>query len=190
MSPARRVTVIAHELRGFHPAGGMGTATTFLALALARMGHAVEILLGKHSVGSIDPYWETVYTEAGVRIRPMPQGDEPVEPWRFSHAHSVQLGLQAQPPDVVIAHDFGAPAYSALRLRQAGIAFEGTLFVVFCHGTRRYVADRSSRPGENGSARARRAWPPRARAPRRRVSVRLWVLQRWPVARDDRLAML
>ena len=147
MSPARRVTVIAHELRGFHPAGGMGTATTFLALALARMGHAVEILLGKHSVGSIDPYWETVYTEAGVRIRPMPQGDEPVEPWHFSHAHSVQLGLQAQPPDVVIAHDLGAPAYSALRLRQAGIAFEGTLFVVFCHGTRRYVADRSPNIG-------------------------------------------
>jgi O-antigen biosynthesis protein len=147
MSPARRVTVIAHELRGFHPAGGMGTATTFLALALARMGHAVEILLGKHSVGSIDPYWETVYSEAGVRIRPVPRGDEPVEPWHFAHAHSVQLGLQAQPPDVVIAHDFGAPAYSALRLRQAGIAFGDTLFVVFCHGTRRYVADRSPNIG-------------------------------------------
>jgi glycosyltransferase involved in cell wall biosynthesis len=147
MSPARRVTLIAHELRGFHPAGGMGTATTFLALALARLGHSVEILLGKHSVGSIDPYWETVYSEAGVRIRPAPQSEERVEPWHFAHAHNVQLGLQADPPDVVIAHDFGAPAYSALRLRQAGVGFEDTLFVVFCHGTRRYVADRSPNIG-------------------------------------------
>ena len=45
------------------------------------------------------------------------------------------LGLQADPPDVVVAHDFGAPAYSALRLRQAGVGFDDTLFVVFCHGT-------------------------------------------------------
>jgi glycosyltransferase involved in cell wall biosynthesis len=143
MPSARRVTVIAHELRGFQPAGGMGTATSFLALALARMGHSVEILLGKHSVGSIDPYWKSVYTGAGIRIRAAPRSDEPVEPWHFAHAHSVSLGLKADVPDVVIAHDFGAPAYSALRLRQAGIAFDNTLFVVFCHGTRRYVANLS-----------------------------------------------
>ena len=138
-----RVTVIAHELRGFLPVGGMGTATTFLALALARMGHSVEILLGKHALESIDPTWEAMYRNAGVSIRPAPQSDEPVEPWRFSYAHNVTLGLQAKPTDVVIAHDFGAPVYSALRLRQAGIAFEESLFVVFCHGTRRYVADLS-----------------------------------------------
>ncbi len=140
---ARRVTVIAHELRGFLPVGGMGTATTFLALALARLGHSVEILLGKHSLDAIDSHWETVYRSAGVRIRPVPQSDEPVEPWEFAHAHNVELGLRADLPDVVIAHDFGAPAYSALRLRQAGIAFENTLFVVFCHGSRRYVVDLS-----------------------------------------------
>ena len=140
---ACRVTVIAHELRGFSPVGGMGTATTFLALALARMGHSIEILLGKHSLGSIDAGWEAVYRDAGVRIRPAPTATEPVEPWEFAHAHSVALGLQAGLPDVVIAHDFGAPAYSALRLRQASLAFEDSLFVVFCHGPRRYVVDLS-----------------------------------------------
>jgi glycosyltransferase involved in cell wall biosynthesis len=141
MPNARRVTVIAHELRGVRPVGGMGTAITFLALALARLGHSVEILLGKHAPGSIDPYWESVYTGAGIRIRPTPQSDEPVVPWQFAHAHNVMLGLRDEPPDVVIAHDFGAPAYSALRLRQAGLAFKNTLFVVFCHGTRRWLLD-------------------------------------------------
>ena len=139
----RRVTVIAHELRGFSPVGGMGTATTFLSLALARLGHSVEILLGKHSPGSIDPYWKDVYSRAGVGIRPAPQEHERVEPWQFVHPHRIELGLRADVPDVVIAHDFGAPAYSALRLREAGLGFENCLFVVFCHGTRRYVADLS-----------------------------------------------
>jgi glycosyltransferase involved in cell wall biosynthesis len=143
MSTARRVTVIAHELRGFQPVGGMGTATTFLALALARLGHSVEILLGKHSLSSIDPHWGSVYERGGVRLRQAPRPDEPVEPWQFDFPHSIELGLLADPPDVVIAHDFAAPAYSALRLRQAGIAFQDTLFVVFCHGPRRYVVDLS-----------------------------------------------
>jgi glycosyltransferase involved in cell wall biosynthesis len=143
MATARRVTVIAHELRGFRPVGGMGTATTFLALALARCGHAVEILLGKHSPEAIDPHWAGVYHEAGIEIRPAPQSPELVHPWHFDYPRSVELGLEANPPDVVIAHDFGAPAYSALRLRQAGLAFEDTLFVVFCHGPRRYVVDLS-----------------------------------------------
>jgi len=143
MPPARRVTVIAHELRGFRPVGGMGTATAFLALALARLEHPVEILLGRREPHSIDPYWLGVYTNAGIRFRPVPVSADPVEPWEFAHAHAVMLGLRDDPPDVVIAHDFGAPAYSALRLRQAGLGFENTLFVVFCHGPRRYVLDLS-----------------------------------------------
>jgi glycosyltransferase involved in cell wall biosynthesis len=138
------VTVVAHELRGFQPVGGMGTATTFLALALARLGHPVEILLGKHSRQSIDPSWQSVYDEAGIEIRPVPRPPKAVEPWHFAHTHAVALGLQESQPDVVVAHDFGAPAYAALRLRQAGIAFQDTLFVVYCHGPRRWIADINS----------------------------------------------
>lgn len=143
MATARRVTVIAHELRGFRPVGGMGTATAFLALALARLGHSVEILLGKRDPRSLDPYWADLYSSAGVAVRPAPQPTARVEPWQFAHAHSVMLGLRDDPPDVVIAHDFGAPAYSALRLRHLGLGFDDTLFVVFCHGPRRYVVDLS-----------------------------------------------
>jgi glycosyltransferase involved in cell wall biosynthesis len=117
----------------------MGTATTFLALALARIGHSVELLLGMDSPPALDPYWESVYQRAGIRLRRAPRVK--CEPWHFVHAHSIELGLREAPPDVVIAHDFGAPAYTALRLRQMGIAFEDTLFVVFCHGTRRYMLD-------------------------------------------------
>ena len=92
---------------------------------------------------SIDPYWLSLYDGRRNPDSPRSPSKEFVEPWHFAQPHSVLLGLQADPPDIVIAHDLGAPAYSALRLRQAGIAFENTLFVVFCHGTRRYIANLS-----------------------------------------------
>jgi glycosyltransferase involved in cell wall biosynthesis len=139
LATPKRVTVVAHELRGIRPVGGMGTATTFLALALARAGHDVELLLGRDSPPSLEPYWQEMYERAGVRVRRAPRAE--CEPWYFLHEHSIALGLREAPPDVVVAHDFGAPAYMALRLRQAGLALEDTLFVVFCHGTRRYLMD-------------------------------------------------
>src|SRR5437762_2603682 len=105
----------------------MGTATTFLALALARIGHSVEILLGVNAPEAMDSHWAGVYARAGVRIRAAPPLDERVEPWHFMHARSIELGLREDPPDVVVAHDFGAPVHTALRLRDAGLAFEDTL---------------------------------------------------------------
>src|SRR5512133_217753 len=143
MATARRVTLIAHELRGFVPAGGMGTATSFLALALSRMGNEVEVLLGVNRPEAMDPHWADTYARAGIRIRAAPPADARVEPWHFMHARSIELGLREDPPDVVVAPDFGAAAYTALWIREAGIAFEDTLFVVFCHGPWRYALDLS-----------------------------------------------
>jgi hypothetical protein len=143
--PQRRITLVANELRGFYPAGGMGTATTFLALALARMGHWVDILLSWQPQRSLDPYWATVYAEAGVRIQRVPDSGERVEPQRFAVMRNVELALRAHPPDIVVVHDLSAPAYSALRLRQFGLALEDVLFVVFCHGTRRWITEMSGR---------------------------------------------
>ena len=138
---SRRVTLLANELRGMRPAGGMGSATAFLAIALARMGHATEILIGRDPARAIDPYWEDVYRSAGVRIRRAADWPERVEPAHFRVTRNIELALRDDPPDVVVAPDFGAPGYAAVRMRQAGLGFENTLFVVSCHGPRRYVLD-------------------------------------------------
>jgi glycosyltransferase involved in cell wall biosynthesis len=143
----RRITLIANELRGLYPAGGMGTATTFLALALARMGHSVELLIAWQPQRALDAYWEDVYANAGISVRRAEPSGERVTPQHFEIPRTVELALRADPPDVVIATDLSAPAYSALRLRQAGLAFADTLFVVFCHGTRRWILEMSGRVG-------------------------------------------
>ncbi len=138
MTP-RRITLVSSQLLGYVRTGGVGTATTFLAIALARMGHAVEALyIGEPPTQPADPEWTRLYEQAGVTIRVLPRGEQ-VEPRLFARIHDVELALIADPPDVVITQDAGAPAYTALRLRQAGLALERTLFVVLCHGTRRWV---------------------------------------------------
>jgi glycosyltransferase involved in cell wall biosynthesis len=139
----RRVTLVADELLGLQ-GGGLGTATTFLAAALARMGHRTEVLyVGDPTARPVEPEWAEFYEQAGVGLRVMPRGDERVEPSYFARMRDVDHALQHDPPDVVITQDLAAPAYVALRRRQLGLGYSTTSFVVYCHGTRRWIADAS-----------------------------------------------
>jgi glycosyltransferase involved in cell wall biosynthesis len=139
----RRVTLVADELLGLQ-GGGLGTATTFLAAALARMGHRTEVLyVGDPTARPVEPEWAEFYEQAGVGLRVLPRSDERVEPSYFARMRDVDHALQHDPPDVVITQDLAAPAYVALRRRQLGLDYSTTSFVVYCHGTRRWIADAS-----------------------------------------------
>jgi glycosyltransferase involved in cell wall biosynthesis len=139
---ARRVAFAAAELLGYDRTGGAGTATTFLAVALARRGHDVDVLyVGRARERAMDPDWKPFYAENGVAVRVPQYGDERFDSPYFARMHAVERALAADPPDVVVAHEFWAPAYTALRLRQLGLGFERTLFVAFCHGTWRWTKD-------------------------------------------------
>jgi glycosyltransferase involved in cell wall biosynthesis len=139
---SRRVTLVADELLGYGRHGGLGTATSFLTLALARIGHQVEVLyVGAQPSTPVGGEWARLYPRADVALRMPPPVDEETEPPYFARIHQTELALAAEPPDVVIAQDLAAPCYIALRLRHLGLAFENTLFVAYCHGTRQWITD-------------------------------------------------
>jgi O-antigen biosynthesis protein len=137
---SRRITLVTSQLLGFETGGGVGAATTFLAIALARMGHQVAVLYAKERLPHpMEDEWTSRYEREGVEIRFLPATELAVEPADFARMRAVELALRADPPDVVISHEWGAPAYIALRLRQVGLAFKETLFVTYCHGTGRWA---------------------------------------------------
>jgi glycosyltransferase involved in cell wall biosynthesis len=157
----RRVTFVADELLGY-AGNGIGTTTTFVSVALARRGHDVTVLFaGPPRSGPVTPEWQSLYQDAGVLVRELGPGPGNVEPRQFARAREVEAALRVDPPDVVVVQDLGAPAYTALRLRSLGLAFERTLFVAFCHGTRRWVTDVSRKirvqPGAHAVAVLERA---------------------------------
>jgi len=119
--------------------GGAGTANTFLAFALARLGHDVEILFTDPWIrDELDPSWAREYAERGVHVRRLEAG-ETVVPRALTVTHAVDQALRADPPDVVVAGDWAGPAYAALQLRELGLDYPNTAFVVYCHGTNAWV---------------------------------------------------
>ena len=140
--PQQRITLVAGELLGHVRTGGLGTATTHLAVALGRRGHRVEVLYtGEPPRVPVADEWLRLYADAGVEVRPLPRAGGAVEPAFFAQIRDVERALRDDPPDVVITQDLAAPAYASLRLRSLGLGFERTLFVVYCHGTRQWITD-------------------------------------------------
>jgi len=148
------VAFVADELLGY-AGNGIGTTTTFVSLALARRGYDVQVLfVGTPPAKPVEAEWQRLYDDAGVRVRVVPRGREHVQPSYFARARDVEAALREDPPDVVVVQDLGALAYTAIRLRTLGLAFEQTSFVVFCHGTRQWITDVSRKvrvlPGAHG----------------------------------------
>jgi O-antigen biosynthesis protein len=139
---SKRVTLVADELLGYVKTGGLGTATTYLALGLARQGHEVELLyVGQPPTAPMVADWARLYESEGVGIRILERSSDAVEPSFFARMRDTEQALRIDPPDIVITQDLAAPAYTALRQRQLGFAFDSTLFVVYCHGTRQWITD-------------------------------------------------
>jgi glycosyltransferase involved in cell wall biosynthesis len=139
MTP-RRITVVASEILGVPGAGGPGTADSFLAIALGRRGHDVELLVAPgRDVSRLSAAWQQTYAEANVRIRAL-KDDGSVRPAFLAPAAHVYEGLRNDPPDVVVADDWRALPYAVLRARQAGRALGDTAVVLYCHGPARVFA--------------------------------------------------
>jgi glycosyltransferase involved in cell wall biosynthesis len=140
MTP-RRITVVASEILGVPGTGGPGTADSFLAVALGRRGHDVELVVAPgRDVSGLSAAWQRTYADANVRIRPL-EDDGSVRPAFLAPAAHVYDALREDPPEVVVADDWRALPYAALRARQAGRALGDTAFVLYCHGPARVFAE-------------------------------------------------
>ncbi len=151
MPDGKRITLVTDEILGVVRTGGAGTANTFLAFALARLGHNVEVLL--HGLGAttpVDNSWAEQYSARGIRIRRVDPARERVG-HAFASTYAVQESLKVDTPELVVAHDCYAPGYASLRLRELGLAFPGTAFAIYCHGTTGWTYE---------AHRKLRRWPP------------------------------
>src|SRR5919201_919387 len=118
MARRKRVVLVADEALGYVRTGGIGTATTYLAVALARMGHEVELLaVGDIPSAPMGEDWSRLYDQMGVAVRPLPRSTRRIEPSYFARMRDVEDTLASDPPDVVVTQDLAAPAYTALRTR-------------------------------------------------------------------------
>src|SRR5436305_13187443 len=100
----RTVTVVASELLGRAGTGGAGTADSLLAVALARHGHQVELLVASgRAIGPINAHWTRIYASADVAIRVL-EPTRAVRPPYLAPPYEVLPALRERAPEVAVVN--------------------------------------------------------------------------------------
>lgn len=138
---ARRIQIAASEVLGMPGTGGAATADSLLALALARHGHDVELLVAPgRTIEPLAEPWAGLYNTHGVRVRRLEQRGT-VRPPYLAPTLAVLEAARASEPDVLVADDWRGLAWASLRTRQLARGLGGTAVVLYCHGPARMLAE-------------------------------------------------
>lgn len=136
-----RVALVTMELLGAHKNGGIGTATSHLALLLARRGHAVTVLhVGPAPLQPDDP-WVRRYREAGVVIAPLREGDDVVMPEVIRSSVYVWRFLRARSFDLVLFPDWQGLGHASIVAKRAGLGLGDTVLAVIAHGPTEWLLE-------------------------------------------------
>ena len=132
----RRVCIVSYDFVGPIRNGGIGTAFTSLAEALASAGHEVTLLylLGQFCENRTLDYWIADYQKKRIHFIPMP-----VPPVRALgsmdcvKAYEAYLWLKDQNFDIIHFAEWRGSGYFCLLAKHQGIAFTDTLLCVQTH---------------------------------------------------------
>lgn len=144
-----RILIVSPDLVGPIRNGGIGTANTALALALAAQGFQVDILytLGAYvETGEEIEVWINRYQEAGVRLIPLPAKVSPVridaphypvQSWRVYQ----WLKQHEQDYDICLAPEWRADMYYTLLARDTGVFCPRWPVIIVTHSPSLWAAE-------------------------------------------------
>lgn len=134
-----KICIVTPDLLGPVRNGGIGTANTFLAHALADAGHQVNILFTQHDgkVHSNAP-WLKTYQKRNIsviianQLKHYPKKVYPDHPV-LAMAYTVHHWLDKQQFDVVIFQEWQGHGFYALQAKKAGLSYQQTALLTITH---------------------------------------------------------
>jgi glycosyltransferase involved in cell wall biosynthesis/GT2 family glycosyltransferase len=134
--PPPKVAIVTPDIVGPIRNGGIGTAYTSLAKALAAHGHDVTILytLGRHCENGDIGDWVAHYRKEAIRFAPLEEPDGPAvfHGPRASFAAYKWLVKNGE-FEVVHFPEWGGSGFSSVKAKRLGLAFQKTLLCVGTH---------------------------------------------------------
>jgi glycosyltransferase involved in cell wall biosynthesis len=134
-----QLCLVSNEILGAHRNGGIGTATSHLALLLARHGHAVTLFYVGPAPLEPDSPWLSHYRDAGVVVWHHPESPAQIEPYWLRQPVEIFDQLRDRGFDVILFQDWLALGHSCMIAKRAGLAFENTTLTVVAHSNSSWI---------------------------------------------------
>lgn len=158
-APPQRIVIVTAEILGPVKNGGIATALTGLAEALAEAGHRVTVLFvdlaGTMQQEDRQDRWADLYAKRGIRLAFLsPDAYKDRSPLALSF--QVAGWLAGEPADIVHFHDWLGLGHEAIRAMRMGQGFVDTLLVVGAHGPSAWAAEGNALPDDPEQERIER----------------------------------
>jgi GT2 family glycosyltransferase/glycosyltransferase involved in cell wall biosynthesis len=135
-----KICLVTMELLGAHKNGGIGTATSYLSLLLAKHGHEVTVVhLGPPLPEEDD--WTQRYRDNSVTIISLQQNTMVVMPDWVRPSVFVYEYLKTRLHELIIFPDWLGLGYASILAKQAGLSFQRTALVVMAHGPSEWLVE-------------------------------------------------
>jgi O-antigen biosynthesis protein len=136
-----RICLVSNEILGAHRNGGIGTATSNLALLLAVNGHSVlQFYVGHTPLDTRDP-WAAYYKAANVGVMHFPGSRARISPFWMKQSVEIYEQLRGQNFDLIIFQDWMALGHACMVAKRTGLAFDRTVLAVITHSSTAWMLE-------------------------------------------------
>lgn len=134
-TPARsgRYCLVVTELLGHRTAGGIATATTFLAELLAAAGHQVTLFDASGDLEELSAEWRARYRAKNIVVERLDRR-QTVSPPYIADSYRTYHQLKGRDFDVIVFQDWRGLGYCSASAKRSGLAFGATRLVHIVHG--------------------------------------------------------
>jgi glycosyltransferase involved in cell wall biosynthesis len=129
------------EILGAHRNGGIGTATSHLAVLLADAGHDVTLLYCGDDALEMGSLWHGIYRRLNIKVVHLRTWEHPLEPSVLRHPVAIFEYLRGASFDVVFFQESLGLGQACVLAKRAGIAFARCHLSVIAHGNTEWVMD-------------------------------------------------
>ncbi len=133
MRGSRRICFVQTELLGHRRAGGIATATSYIARLLGRAGFEVTLLDAAADDQLLSQEWRDRYASDGVAVERLDRSDA-ISPAVLADTTRVYRQLRDRAFDAIVFQDWLGLGYASISAKRAGLAFGSTRLVHIVHG--------------------------------------------------------
>ncbi|MGD9755048.1 MAG: glycosyltransferase, partial [Acidimicrobiia bacterium] len=128
-----RYCLVVTELLGHRTAGGIATATTFLAELLAAAGHEVTLFDASGDQEDLSAEWRARYRAKNIAVERIDRR-QVVSPPYIADSYRTYHQLKGRDFDVIVFQDWRGLGYCSMSAKRSGLAFAATRLVHIVHG--------------------------------------------------------
>lgn len=128
-----RYCLVVTELLGHRTAGGIATATTFLAELLAAAGHDVTLFDASGDQEDLSAEWRAGYRAKNIAVERIDRR-QVVSPPYIADSYRTYHQLKGRDFDVIVFQDWRGLGYCSMSAKRSGLAFAATRLVHIVHG--------------------------------------------------------